>query len=144
LKIKKQIFQNLSALLKDKCPWARSVSWERIRLLDTDFIESEIPAIQLYDLNTTYTHQSGRVEARMQIVIELVMKQTSQGVVDQGTLFDRLEDIEAAVGSNIDLGISGMLHLRYVSSTTDRHTIEPYYIAALEFEAIYLKPFSGC
>ena len=141
--MKRQIFEKLAALLRT-ISWVRSVEWEKIRILEADFAEAHLPAIQIYDLNTSNTHQGGRVESRMQLVIELVMKQTATGVVDQGILFDRVEEIERAIGSNIDLGISGMLHLRYVSDTTDRHTIDPYFVAILEFEAIYLKPFTGC
>lgn len=141
--IKRQIFEALATRLSTLA-WVKLVSWEKVRLTESDFQDHEIPCIQMYDTGALNTHQGGRVEARMGIIVELVLKQTTSMVVNQGILFDYVEEIEQLIGGQIDLGVAGVLHLRYVSDNTDLHTINPFYYASLEFEAIYLKSFTGC
>ena len=141
--MKREIFEALVYQLST-LPWVKRINWEKIWLLDSDFNDSELPALQIYDTGSEFTHQGGRLEARTSLSIELVMKQTPQGAVSQGILFDRVEEIELKIGQKIDLGVKGMLHVRYLREVTDLHTVEPYFIARLDFEAIYLKPFTGC
>jgi len=141
--IKRQIFEALATELSG-ISWVKVVNWKKIWLLDSDFNDYQIPAIQIYDTGTRNEHQGGRIQATMALSVELVLKQTSAGVVSQADLFDKVEEIESVIGANINLGINGMLHLRYIGDVTDLHTVDPYYIARLDFEAIYLKSFTGC
>lgn len=140
---KREIFENLASTLS-ALPWVKTVEWERIRITETDIRDHEIPLIQIYDTGSQNEHQRGNVQSTLGISIELILKQTSLNTASQSELFDMVEEIENAIGGNINLGVSGVIHLRYVSNATDLHTIEPYYYAVLNFEAIYNRLFSSC
>lgn len=134
----------LKSLLLAQCPWAKVVAWEQIRLLSSDFQDHELPCVQFYHVRTDYTPQQGRVEARMQFNVEVCLKSNANSSVDQQALFDRMDDILKAVGTNPNLGIPGMIHLRLLSDETDTHTIVPHYLGILAFEATYLTTYTGC
>lgn len=139
-----QILDALKTLLTTSLPWAKVVAWERIRLLSSDFLDHELPCVQYYHLRTDYTPMQGRVEARMQFNIEICMKSSSTSVVDQRDLFNKMDDILQAIGSQANLGIGGVIHLRLLSDETDTHSILPHYIGILTFEALYLTTYTGC
>ena len=141
--IKTDILEALELKLKE-LPWAKSVEWKRIRLMAGDFADHDVPAIQFYAGATNYTHFTGRLEASTEISIELVMMQTSASVVEPQDVMNYAEDIELKIGESPNLGIPGMVHLKYLSDEIDLHTIEPYYYVRLTFAAIYHKRFSGC
>jgi hypothetical protein len=124
--------------------WAKYVEWENIKLMAGDFADHDVPAIQFYVANTSYTHQGGRVEATSDLYIELVMMQTDQAIVKPQDLMDKMEEIELKIGEQPNLGIPGMVHLRYLGDDIDMHTIAPYYYGRLSFQAIYHKKYSGC
>ena len=141
--IKREIFENLASTLQT-LPWVKTIEWEKIRITETDIRDHEVPMIQIYDTGSQNEHQRGNVQASLGIAIELILKQTVLGTASQSELFDKVEEIETLIGNNVDLGVSGMIHLKYISDSTDLHTIEPYYYAVLNFEALYLKRFASC
>lgn len=124
--------------------WVKSVAYEKIRVA-MDFQEHEVPAIQIYDGNQEFRHERTRLETDWQIVVELIMKQTVSGVVDQMELFDKKYDIERQLGAMVQLGLqnSGMIHLMYDNAVTDIHTFDPYYVARLTFVVKFYKPFTA-
>jgi len=138
------ILDNLKTLLTSKLTWAKTVDWQKVRLLSGDFKDHELPVVQFYHLRTDYAQQQGRVEATAQFSVEVCMKSLSTGVIDQRDLFDKMDAVLKAIGSNPNLGIAGLIHLRLVSDETDTHTIAPHYIGILNFEAVYLTTYTGC
>lgn len=138
------ILDALKTLLVAQLSWAKTVEWERIRLLSTDFKDHELPVAQFYHLRTDYEQQQGRVQGRMQIAIEVCLKSTATSVVDQRDLFDKMDDVLKAIGTQPNLGIPGVIHLRLLGDETDLHSITPHYIGILNFEALYLTTFTGC
>jgi hypothetical protein len=138
------LLANLKTLLVAQLSWAKVVAWEQVRLLSSDFQDHELPCVQFYHVRTDYEQQQGRVQARMMFNVELCMKSNASAAVDQQDLFDKMDDILKAVGTNPNLGIPGMIHLRLLSDETDTHTIVPHYLGILAFEATYLTTFTGC
>jgi hypothetical protein len=139
-----QLLTNLKSLLTTHCSWAKMISWEKIRVISSDFAEHELPVIQFYHVRTDYEQQQGRALARMQFNIELCLKSTTSGVINQKDLFDKMDLILQAIGTNPNLDISGMIHLRPISDETDIHILEPLFIGVWNFEALYLTTFAGC
>ena len=141
------------AALQDKLEelsWPKVVEYEKIKLLETDFREHELPAIQFFDNGRAFQHIQGRIEVEWNISIEIVMKRTSADVVDQGILLDRSEEVERKIGSNVTLGLNinnppvgNVVHVKYLSAITDLHTVEPFFISILNFSVNYFKPFTG-
>jgi hypothetical protein len=144
MSMKRQLFDALEAQLVAALPWAKTISWQKIKILAGDFPEWELPAVQFYHLHTDYNHSQGRIEGDMRLVIEVVTKSGTAGSVDQRTLFDLMEDIELAVGANPNLGIPGVYHCKYISDDCDIHAIEPFHVGALTFGVLHRKGFSGC
>jgi hypothetical protein len=138
---RREIFDALKTQL-EQLTWAKGVEWEKIRILASDFAEYEVPRIQFYHVSTSYTHEQGRLLAAMLINVELVTMSTAANFADQRTLFDLQEEVEQMIGSEANLGVQGVIHVRYISDETDLHSIEPYFIASLTFEVIYHKPYT--
>lgn len=143
--VKKQIFEKLEEVL-ETLPWVVNVEWEKIKVIESDIAEHETPLIQIYDTNELHTHQGGLIETTLAITIELVLRKTSMAEVNQGLLFDYVEEIETKMGENISLSgtILGFRQFKYVSGETDLHTTGPFYYGALNFDAIYTKPHTFC
>jgi len=140
--IKSDIFDKLTIQLQT-LTWAKQVNWQRIRLAISDLGDHEIPLIQFYCIRTDYTHEQQRILASSQIGIEVVLKQTQAGLINQKTLFDYMEEVEQCVGAKPNLGVPTMLHMKYLSDETDLHMIEPYYYGLLVFEALYYKRYNN-
>lgn len=144
------ILTNLKTRLEE-LTWQNTVEIENIKLLSTDFRDHETPAIQIYDGGKNIEqHQQQRVQIRWQITIETVMKQKTNDPVTQTVLLDRVEEIERKIGANVQLDLGSasssqgeMIHVRYLNAITDLHALAPFYIAVMNFEVIYLKPYTG-
>lgn len=138
------ILEALKTQLTAQLTWAKSIQWENIRILASDFNDSEVPAVQFYHVRTDYEHQNGRVQARSLVNIELAMKSSASTVIDQRDLFDKIDAIIEAVGSNPNLGVAGVIHARLISDETDAFTIKPFLLGVVQFEIIYLTKYNGC
>ena len=147
--LESDILDNLKTKLEE-LPWQKSVEFEKIKLLNTDFRDHELPAIQFYDNGKEVRHDQRRVEINWNIVIEIVMKRTSSDAVDQGVLLDRIEDVELKIGANVQLDLGGapasqgtMIHVKYLSAFTDLHSVEPFFMGIMNFQANYFKPYTA-
>lgn len=138
--IRSDIFDALKTRLSS-ITGIKTVNWDRIRVSESDFADHEVPAIQFYAGTTTYTHQQGQILAETEIAIEVILRGSSD--INQADLLDLMEEVEQAIGNNPSLGVSGMLHMVYVSDEIDLHTIDPFYIGRLVFQAVYRKPYVG-
>lgn len=139
-----QIFDTIKTQLTTALTWAKIVDWEKIRILSSDFGEHEVPCVQFYALPTEYKPVTGRSEATMLLSVEVVLKSSASGVVDQRDLFDRMEDVILAFGSKANLGVPGVIHVRLVKDFIDAHTIQPHFVGILTFEVVYMTTYTGC
>lgn len=113
------------------------IAFDRVKVLVSDFNETEIPGCQLIDLSETVTHEASRILRRWQIALEVVMKQTENRYVDQQELWDLCYSIERKLWSVPNLGIPGVVQLTHLGTTTDLHLIQPYYTARILVEVSF-------
>lgn len=126
----------------EKCaavPGIKYVAFDKVRLLAAHFKEFEIPAIQLIDVNLTSEHENSRSKNYWQIALELLMRGSENGEVSQQDLWNLEYLVKRALWQQPNLGIKGVIHLKFLGSTTDLHLLEPYYFSRLDFEAQYYE-----
>lgn len=149
--IEKQIFANLKTVLSTGLSsWVKTVEYEVIRNAFTDFKPTEIPAIQIFDRpGALIKHNKSLIDVGWPISIELVLKTTRAGTVNQGELFDKKKDIQDVIAANQKLvvagvGIEGFQHLRYDTFETDLHTTPDYFAVVLDYTALFTDKYPGC
>lgn len=138
-----KIYEALANILSE-LSFVKIVNYEKIRLNLGEFAEHEIPAIQFYTGGSTYTHEQSRLNTQMLIDVELILKSSTAGVVDQKELFEKTYAIERKIGANVYLNLdnSGMIHLIYNSTTYDLHSFEPFFISRMSFTALFYKGYT--
>ncbi len=142
--MKKQIMEAIKTRLSS-LTWAKSCDWKKIRISMDGTNQDQIPMIQFYQNGTSYTHEQGRLQATMQVSVELVLRSTATQEYDQADLMDKMQEIIEAVGLNPNLGIAGVIHARVLSDDLDLHLLEPYFYGTIIFEVIfYVKYNSLC
>lgn len=112
-------------------------SFDRIRVLISDFQDTELPGCQVIDLSETIQHEQSRVLRRWQLAIEVVDKQSQDRYVNQKDLWDLTYQIERKLWAEPNFGINGVLHAVHLGTTTDLHMTEPYYTARILLEIVY-------
>lgn len=137
-----QIMTGIETKLKE-LSWANLVTWKKIRIANSDFRETEFPAIQFYDAGQSIQHEAARLSVTWRISVEVLLKSKSSGELDMGDLFEKRQAVEQKIGEVPNLGIPGLIHIRYVGNVTDLHTIMPVYYARLDLEILYYKPYVG-
>ena len=147
--IENQIFDALKTTL-DTLTWPVTIEFERIRQKLGDFREHELPAIQFYDASQSLTQLQGRMSTVWTVIIEIIMKQTTADVVDQGLLLDRIDEVHRKLGENPQLGLTSlplsegtMISILPFSYATDLHMETPFYTANLTYNISYEKPYSS-
>lgn len=139
-----EILEAVKSQLSSSLTWAKSIEWENIRIMSSDFGEHEIPRVQFYFLNTNYQQLQGRVQATAILNVEVCLKSSENAVVDQRDLFDKMDDTLQAFGQRANFGVPGVIHARLLSDEVDAHTILPHFIGILTFEVVYLTTYNGC
>lgn len=124
-------------------PGLNYVSFDKIILATSDFKDHEIPAVQVWDVAQTIQHERGRILVNWSLSIEIIMKSLTSGLVNQQDLWKLRRDVQLALWANPNLGIPGVVHLIYTGNITDLHSIEPYYIARLDFDVQYYDNLTG-
>ena len=118
----------------------KSVNWEKIKLTADDFKEYELPAAQIFSGGETIIHEQGRARKTWTLHLEIILKQSTSQVVNQRELYDLEHEVELALWENPQLGIPGVIDLRYVSNEQDLHLLDPIYYTRINFEARYYSP----
>jgi hypothetical protein len=144
------IFTNLKTYL-ETIPWVAHVETENPRLLISEWPDDKQPVIQFYDAGRIIEHANRRILNRLTIEIQIGMKvKVDDSTVSQLILFDRMEDVERKIADNVQLGLGSasssqgeMVHVKYLNAITDLHSLGPYYIAVMNFEVDYYKPYTG-
>ena len=141
--IESTIADALVSKISTGVPSLKVVNFDRVRLAVEDFQSHEIPAVQIYDVGQSITHVRGRKEVLWNLAIELVMRSSSSGNVDQKALWDLRRDIELTLWDEPNLGIKEVIHLVYTGNVTDLHLLDPYYIARMDFDVKFRDDLTG-
>ncbi len=141
--IESTIADALVAKISAGVPALKVVNFDRVRLAVDDFRPHEIPAIQLYDVGQSIEHIRGQKEVTWSIALELIMRTSTAGTVDQKALWDLRRDIELVMWDEPNLGIPQVIHLIYTGNLTDLHLLDPYYIARMDFEVKFRDDLTG-
>lgn len=118
----------------------QTIEFDRVRLRSDDFMSVDCPAIQLIDITENIEHERLRAKKTWNIALELVMKSTPDNPISQQDLWNLQYEVERMLWGNPNLGIPGVIHLRYLGSTTDLHLLDPYYFTRLDLEVLYYEP----
>lgn len=118
----------------------QSIEFDQVRLRSDDFMSVDCPAIQLIDITETIEHERSRAKKTWSLALELVMKATADNPISQQDLWNLQYEVERMLWGNPNLGIPGVIHLRYLGSTTDLHLLDPYYFTRLDLEVLYYEP----
>jgi len=134
----------ISEALVSKLELVRSlnyISFDKIKLLQSDFHEHELPACQIIDVAETVNHEQSRTKNTWQLSIEIVDKTTESRSVGQTDMWNLEYEIKRKLWADPTLGIQGkgFQHIRMLGSATDLHILEPFYFARLDFEALYYE-----
>jgi hypothetical protein len=121
-------------------PSLRTVEFDRVRLRADDFMSVDCPAVQVIDVAETIEHEGRRAKKTWSLALELVMRGTADQPISQRDLWNLQYEVERMLWGIPNLGIPGMIHLRYLGSQTDLHLLDPYFFARLDLEAIYYEP----
>jgi hypothetical protein len=121
-------------------PEIKTVEFDKVRLTSDDFMSVQCPAIQLIGIAETVMHEQQRAKKTWILALELVMKSTSEAPLSQVDLWNTQYLVERLLWGLPNLGIPGVIHLRYLGNQTDLHLIEPYYILRMDLEALYYEP----
>lgn len=134
--ISEAILEKLSAITRVKY-----LSFDKIKLLQSDFKDHELPAIQLIDVSESVIHEQSRTKNTWMITLEVVMRESENEPIGQQDLWNMEYEIKRKLWADPTLGIKnkGMIHLRLLGTQTDLHLLEPFYFCRLDFEALYYE-----
>lgn len=115
------------------------VAFDKVKLLASDFNESQIPAIQLIDIGMTSQPEQSRASKSWQIALELLMRSDQYREVSQQDLWNLENEVLRKVFANPQLGIPGVKDLVLLGSTTDLHLLEPYYYSRISIQVNFYE-----
>ena len=121
----------------------KTVNFDNIILATSDFRDHELPAVQLWDVFQSIQHERGRILVNWSLSLELIMKSLTSESVDQKALWELRRKIQLALWEKPNLGIPGVVHMIYTGNITDLHSVQPYYIARLDFDVQYYDNLTG-
>lgn len=134
-KIAAKLVERLQAL-----PSLATVEFDRVRLRADDFMGVDCPAVQLIDVAERVEHESRRAKKTWVLALELVMRSNENQAISQRDLWNLQYEVERVLWAQPNLGIPGVIHLRYQGSQTDLHLLEPFFFVRLDLEALYYEP----
>lgn len=118
----------------------QTIEFDRVRLRADDFMSVDCPAIQLIDIQETIEHERSRAKKTWTLALELVMRGTEDNQISQKDLWNLQYEVERTLWEIPNLGIAGLIHLRYLGSTTDLHLLDPFFFVRMDFEVLYYEP----
>lgn len=139
--IEVKIIEAIDTALKG-ISWANVVNAWRVRTSFSEMRAHEIPYMQILMLGQDYQPDRTEVRTDWTIAVDLVLRQGTDGFVDQRELLNKRNDILEAIGKDPKLGINEQfIHIIPFNSTDDIHTFEPYYLTTLTFRALFRKRY---
>ena len=139
IELEEQVATKILDILSTDVPELNYLSFEDVKVAIDDFREFELPAVQLWDVSQDITHERGYEKTSWTIVLEIIMKSTTSNVVKQKDLWALRHKIGLALWDEPNLGIPGVIHLRYKNNLTDLHLLQPFYTARMEFEVLFRR-----
>jgi len=118
-------------------------AFDVVRLQASDFQDYEIPAVQIIDLAELNTHEMKRGKKDWNLVIEVIVGPTESAAVTQQTLWDLMQLIEETVWAVPNLGLSEVIHMKLLTTSTDLHLMAPFYLGRIELSVMYYQPLVG-
>jgi hypothetical protein len=115
------------------------VKFDEVKVNMSDFLEHELPACQVIDVNETVEHEQNRAKKTWNISLEVVLKQTTYRTVNQQALWDLIYQIERKLWTFPNLLIPGVVQMVYLGNQTDLHLVDPYYVGRLDFQVVYYE-----
>lgn len=143
MEMEELIANAIIAVLTTEVAELKTLTFEKVRIAIDDYLDHEVPAVQIWDMSQDIEHQRGYQQVSWNLALEIVMKSLSTGEVKQKDLWAIRRKIELALWNNPNLLIPGMIHLVYRRNVTDLHLLEPYFVARMEFEALFRRPLTG-
>lgn len=141
--IEKEIREALITIIST-LSWAKKVEGYHTRLGFSEMREHEIPYLQVYGLGQTYEPQRGDLLTRWQMAVDLVLRQGTDGTIDQRDLDDKRQELIETIGADPKLGITySVIHCLPISATDDLYTFEPFLVTTLVVEVLFRKPYTG-
>lgn len=140
--IDQEIFDALRVICESRT-WQKSVREDFLLDGDTQLLPHEVPFIQISDDGYEAQHLRGRVEVFQRITIEIWGQTTTSVQVNQSKMREWRQDLEQALGAEVNLGIKGALHFQYTGGTGPIRIRDNIYLLALFLEFRYYKPFVG-
>jgi hypothetical protein len=121
----------------------KTVEFDKVRVAISEYDDYQLPAAQLWDVSQEIEHERGRMLVTWNLALEIVMRSTVSGIVDQDDLLDLRRRTVLALFDKPNLEIPGVIHLIYTGNITDLHMQEPNYIARVDFEVLYYDVLTG-
>lgn len=140
--IKTQISQALITKLADVTA-LKYRAFDTIKLQSSDFQEWELPAVQIIDLGEQNIHEVRQAKKQWTIALEIILGPLTASTPTQTDLWDLMETIENTLFTNPNLGITGVIHMQLLGSSTDLHFMLPYYLGRIELLIEYRQPLLG-
>lgn len=147
--MKKLILIELANILQQGLPWAKKVNYEIIRTGFQGFLAHEIPCIQIIDQTNVRDPEQLRDRNTWILAVQLILKSQSTDFVDQGILFDRMNDMIKLIGENTQMNVTpvnlgdSFLQIRPIAEVTDIHSETPFFIGELNLECIFYTGTRG-
>lgn len=124
-------------------PQLNYVSFDKVRLLASDFKDIEIPAVQLIDVRLDHQHEAPRSKKFWQIALELLLKGNQYHEVSQQDLWNLEYEVLRKIFERPNFGLRGVIHIKYLGSSTDLHLLDPYYFSRMDFEIQFYEDLVG-
>jgi len=118
------------------------VRFDKVKLNIGDYLDFELPAVQIIDLSASIKHEMTRSQTSWFLTIEICMRSTVDGIVDQKDLWDFQEEVVRAIMVDPKLGLPFVVNATVVDEVTDLHLLEPNYIANIGLEIVYYEPIT--
>ncbi len=130
------IIERLTEVLSST-PAIRKVEYKGLRLNFEDWHDYELPAIQFYDAGDSAKHDRDYLTVDWLVNLELILKTTQRGVVDQTTLYDFRKKVITEIWNSRKLGLSQITSIEYKKNQTGIHVLDPYYWSTLQIMISY-------
>ncbi len=135
------IVERLTEVLSS-IPAVKHVHNKRVRVNIEDWHDYELPAIQIYDAGDSAKHDRDYLTVDWLLNLELILKTTQRGVVDQTTLYDFRKSVIRSIWNSRKLGLSQISSIEYRKNQTGLHVLEPYYWSTLQIMIRYREKIS--
>ena len=142
---KSEILTKIVSILEEMIPTndIKVVNYQVIKPVFSDFDDWELPAIQLIDQGELVEHEQGRAKKSWELVLEIIMKSSTTGTVNQQSLFDLQNKVEVKLWEKPNLYIPGVIDMKYLGSSTDLHMVLPHFYCRLDFQVRYYDALVG-